>query len=417
MVKILLSWFSGIVFTLISLSSVSQSTVSVPQPDTSLCINAQFIAPVMISSATQVDSLKLVINFPSGTLVFMSERQRDPSMLAAGDFNIFNTNDTTVTIRWKADAPIDLLNNKIVELIFQVGTNPGYIRFNEQESFVTGSGGTLTTTFIGATIQQFSPMTIVIEELDATCPDVCEANVAAYVRGGARPYEFLWNQQPSVFDSVKTKACSGNLVIKVTDANGCVLDTTFVVTELEGTEVEIETTPDTVYIQNPTVSFTFSGDQSIVDWYWEFGDGSRGSREQSITHTYDNASSPDLENYTVTLYYVNESGCNDSSSILLPVSEADLFIPNVFTPGGSDLINNYFQIAKKVNDQKIPIDREFLRMELIVLNRYGRKVYDNNDYRNDWDGDNLPEGTYYYRLNTFGYFRNETYKGAVTILR
>lgn len=417
MVKILLSWLSGIVFTLLSLTSASQIIVSIPQPDTSLCINAQFVIPVMINSASQVDSLKLVINFPAGSLSFLSEKQRDPAMLAAGDFSLFNTNDTTVTIKWIADTPIDLLNNKIVELIFNVGPEPGYLRFNELQSYVVSNGTVSPVTFIEATIQQYPPLTIVIEEIDATCPEVCEANIAAYVRGGARPYNFLWNNQPSVFDSVKTKACSGNLMIKVTDANNCVLDTTFVVTELASSEIEIETTPDTVYIQNPTVNYSFSGDQSIVDWYWEFGDGSRGLREQNITHTYNNAASPDLENYTVTLYYVNESGCNDSSSVLMPVSEADLFIPNVFTPGGSDQINNYFQIAKNVNDQKIPIDREYLRMELIVFNRYGRKVYDNNDYRNNWDGDNLPEGTYFYRLNTFGYFRNETFKGAVTILR
>ena len=56
-------------------------------------------------------------------------------------------------------------------------------------------------------------------------------------------------------------------------------------------------------------------------------------------------------------------------------------------------------------------------MELLVFDRWGRKVYDDNDYSNDWDGDNLPEGTYYYRLNTYGYYKNESFKGAVTILR
>jgi hypothetical protein len=58
-----------------------------------------------------------------------------------------------------------------------------------------------------------------------------------------------------------------------------------------------------------------------------------------------------------------------------------------------------------------------MRLELVVLDRWGRKVYDNDNYKNDWDGGNLPDGTYYYRLNTYGYFRDETYRGAVTILR
>jgi hypothetical protein len=56
-------------------------------------------------------------------------------------------------------------------------------------------------------------------------------------------------------------------------------------------------------------------------------------------------------------------------------------------------------------------------MELVVIDRWGRKVYSSENYRNNWDGGNLPDGTYYYKLDTFGYFRNDSYKGAVTILR
>jgi len=52
-----------------------------------------------------------------------------------------------------------------------------------------------------------------------------------------------------------------------------------------------------------------------------------------------------------------------------------------------------------------------------VLDRWGRKVYDDSNYKNDWDGDNLPDGTYYYKLNTFGYFQDKSYTGAVTIIR
>jgi gliding motility-associated-like protein len=57
-----------------------------------------------------------------------------------------------------------------------------------------------------------------------------------------------------------------------------------------------------------------------------------------------------------------------------------------------------------------------------VFNRYGAKVFESNDYKNDWDGTYngkpLPDGTYYYKI----YFKLVSGKevfltGDVTILR
>jgi hypothetical protein len=35
---------------------------------------------------------------------------------------------------------------------------------------------------------------------------------------------------------------------------------------------------------------------------------------------------------------------------------------------------------------------------LQVFSRWGNKVYETSTYRNDWRGDNLPDGVYYYLL-------------------
>ncbi len=57
-----------------------------------------------------------------------------------------------------------------------------------------------------------------------------------------------------------------------------------------------------------------------------------------------------------------------------------------------------------------------------VYNRYGTKVYESNNYVNDWDGTYngkpLPDATYYYVLN-FNLINGcgLTLKGDVTILR
>ncbi|POY35322.1 hypothetical protein C3K47_16185 [Solitalea longa] len=65
-----------------------------------------------------------------------------------------------------------------------------------------------------------------------------------------------------------------------------------------------------------------------------------------------------------------------------------LKVPNVFTPNG-DNQNDTFQIRG--------LDL-WSYNELRVMNRWGNSVYETTNYANDWDGDHLAPGTYYYVL-------------------
>ena len=60
---------------------------------------------------------------------------------------------------------------------------------------------------------------------------------------------------------------------------------------------------------------------------------------------------------------------------------------------------------------------EYLRLELTVVNRWGKKVYSSDNYKSDWDGGNVPDGVYFYVLRAIGYYKIETYKGSVHVLR
>ena len=77
----------------------------------------------------------------------------------------------------------------------------------------------------------------------------------------------------------------------------------------------------------------------------------------------------------------------------------DLFIPNAFAPDG-DGVNDTWEI---------PGIENAVGYKLIIFNRWGIKVYETNNYKNDWAGtsqtdsfiskDNmLPEGTYFYSI-------------------
>jgi gliding motility-associated-like protein len=79
-------------------------------------------------------------------------------------------------------------------------------------------------------------------------------------------------------------------------------------------------------------------------------------------------------------------------------------MPNVFTPNG-DTTNQYFVVPDLPN---------YPSNKVIIFNRWGNVVFEKENYKNDWDGGDLPSGTYYYVISAEGM---ETMKGTVTILR
>jgi gliding motility-associated-like protein/uncharacterized repeat protein (TIGR01451 family) len=96
---------------------------------------------------------------------------------------------------------------------------------------------------------------------------------------------------------------------------------------------------------------------------------------------------------------------NTSSNTIVMLG---LTIPNVFTPNG-DGVNDTFEI---------PGLGGFMANELTVMNRWGSTVYQKKGYHNEWNGEGLNEGTYFYLLKV--QLANGTwdvYKGYITLLR
>lgn len=96
--------------------------------------------------------------------------------------------------------------------------------------------------------------------------------------------------------------------------------------------------------------------------------------------------------------------CTLRDTINVQVLDCPGAVPNVFTPNG-DGINDVFQID----------NIELLAWRLEIYNRWGRRVYESDAYRNDWRGEGLPAGVYYYGLSNAQTKR--FLKGWVQILR
>ncbi len=91
-----------------------------------------------------------------------------------------------------------------------------------------------------------------------------------------------------------------------------------------------------------------------------------------------------------------------------PTPNLTLDIPNTFTPSG-DEVNDEWNIGSDGAASPIAVE---------VFDRYGHSVYRNEAYQDDWNGtyqgQALPEGTYYYLVTDAD---GAVYKGALTILR
>jgi hypothetical protein len=54
---------------------------------------------------------------------------------------------------------------------------------------------------------------------------------------------------------------------------------------------------------------------------------------------------------------------------------------------------------------------------IIILNRWGKTVYQNLDYKNDWDGNKVADGVYFGVLNISEGNLNEQHTFTITVLR
>lgn len=78
-------------------------------------------------------------------------------------------------------------------------------------------------------------------------------------------------------------------------------------------------------------------------------------------------------------------------------------IPNVFTPN-NDGHNDYFEI-----------DEQLLGSTVSIFNRVGRKIVELENYQNNWNGNGLEAGTYYYSI--YEHCSATLFKGWVSIFR
>lgn len=144
--------------------------------------------------------------------------------------------------------------------------------------------------------------------------------------------------------------------------------------------------------------------QNATNYSWNFGDGGT-SNEQNPRHTYgDWMDEKTKGSYNVTLLAKNtELKCESSTTKVLDIENV-LLIPNVVTPNG-DGKNDFFTIDGIVGEC----------WTLTIFNRYGKLIYQQDNYQNEWSPIDISDGVYYYDLqNDIG---DRIFKGYILIVR
>lgn len=96
--------------------------------------------------------------------------------------------------------------------------------------------------------------------------------------------------------------------------------------------------------------------------------------------------------------------CQIGDSIQVNFVDCPDFVPNIFTPN-SDGLNDRFVVGNIENR----------KWKLEVYNRWGNLVYLSEDYQNNWNGEGLTTGMYYYKLSTPSL--KKVFKGWLQILK
>lgn len=221
---------------------------------------------------------------------------------------------------------------------------------------------------------------------------VCEGDTVVLSATGALTYDWGYVGS-SVFDptAATTEAIINEYtVFRVVGRDLCFADTAYLWVDLWPKPSAGKT--QCIAKDNFDVQLNASG---AVEYLWE---------ENAIGPVSDpTISNPTASPTETTRYFVNfvdENGCATRGSVLVEVIDdiiSSIPLYNIITPNGDG--KNDFLVFDKLETA--------VEKELIVFDRWGKKVFESEAYANDWGGTRsggkaLPGGSYYYILTVNG---------------
>ena len=182
--------------------------------------------------------------------------------------------------------------------------------------------------------------------------------------------------------------------ITVTEASGCIHRDTIQLSVIPVVTPEFEMQRQENCFTLPAIHVRSLTDSlEVTDRiFFDFGDGTTAD-EPETDHEY-----KDDGTYPVKLVAVRTIGNSVCiTENIQPIPVYTLKIPNVITPGNGDDLNQALFVQYGKVKGETPSNFGFTTA-LVVYNRWGKKVYEAADYKNDWTADGLASGVYIFEV-------------------
>ncbi len=204
-----------------------------------------------------------------------------------------------------------------------------------------------------------------------------------------------------------------NYTLTVTTTQKCINTSQYVsvnsITVSPSPSAAFSATPTVASIFEPDINFFNLSGEDAISWSYDFGDGTSSSAIKSPLHTYTM-----WGDYTVSQTVSNVYGCPNTETLLIKIlPEFRFWIPNAFTPGKKDDLNDVFK----------PIVFGVENYTFMIFNRWGEMIYKTDDTEAGWNGTFMgaesPLDVYVWKCE----FRNivtkraESHVGHVTLVR
>ncbi len=254
------------------------------------------------------------------------------------------------------------------------------------------------------------------------CPPHCVDFTDATIVLGSKIVKWEWdfgNKTTGIVKNPKdicyTQPGSYDVSLKATSDKGCVseLKKPYMIETYAKPVAQFTAQPNPVSQYDPTVHFYDQSSKDVKSWVWDLGDGKIISPNiKNPVHQYLVGFAA---TYNVTLTVTNAYGCKDSIPHAIEVQpEFAFYIPNAFTPGNSEKVNDTF-FGKGVG---------ILDYHLWVFDRWGNMLFDTKDLNTGWDGrakngaDIAQQDVYVWKVKLKDVFgKNHEYIGTVTLVK
>ncbi len=260
------------------------------------------------------------------------------------------------------------------------------------------------TDSVNVTVIGANPLAVVASN-DTTICQGEGANIISQAIGGNGVITYLWNTGEVTQNISVTPVNNATYIVTVSDNCG--------VTATESVNITVDPV-NASFIHGFTavdgeVAFANQSIPAGSTYFWDFGDGTTSTDQDPANHIYTIAGT-----YTITLIVTNPNGCTDTtSSEVLILAESFIYIPNSFTPGNEDGLNDIFRVH----------GQGFSKAVLKIFNRWGQELHTDAEGDLTWNGIKAdktfyPQGVYAYRVEyTDGFGKDKVIMGHINLIR